>query len=195
MTAILQTTRTALREFEETDLGALAAMVADEDQMGFYPRPKTRDEASAWIERNLTLYQAHGFDSGSWSRSMAGSSSATAVSDRCPLTPRAKSKWDGTYERSSGAMGWLPKPPPHAATFMTEFGPFDISFVPDGTDGYDDLQQNSQVVERLGLKIPVASIADITRSKRAAGREKDAAHLLVLIDFLEKQERGGDSDR
>lgn len=92
-------------------------------------------------------------------------------------------------------MGWLPKPPLHAATCMTEFGPFDISFVPDGTDGYDDLQQNSQVVERLGLKIPVASIADVTRSKRAAGREKDAANLLVLIDSLEKQERGGDSDR
>lgn len=82
-----------------------------------------------------------------------------------------------------------------ASAFMTEFGPFDISFVPDGTDGYDDLQQNSQVVERLGLKIPVASMADVTRSKRAAGREKDAANLLVLIDFLEKQERGGDSDR
>ena len=36
-------------------------MVADEDQMTFYPRPKTRDEASAWISRNLALYEERGF--------------------------------------------------------------------------------------------------------------------------------------
>jgi hypothetical protein len=36
-------------------------MVADEDQMRFYPRPKTRDEASAWISRNLVLYKEYGF--------------------------------------------------------------------------------------------------------------------------------------
>jgi RimJ/RimL family protein N-acetyltransferase len=36
-------------------------MVADEDQMRFYPRPKTREEASAWIERNLALYEQYGF--------------------------------------------------------------------------------------------------------------------------------------
>ena len=36
-------------------------MVADEDQMTFYPRPKTRHEASAWIGRNLALYEECGF--------------------------------------------------------------------------------------------------------------------------------------
>src|SRR5438105_1197234 len=36
-------------------------MVADEEQMTFYPRPKTRDEASAWIARNLELYDVRGF--------------------------------------------------------------------------------------------------------------------------------------
>jgi RimJ/RimL family protein N-acetyltransferase len=39
-------------------------MVADPEQMRFYPRPKTRDEARAWIEWNLGLYEELGF--GTW---------------------------------------------------------------------------------------------------------------------------------
>jgi RimJ/RimL family protein N-acetyltransferase len=61
MTPILETQRLRLREFHQDDLDELGAMVADEDQMSFYPRPKTRDEAFAWISRNLTLYQEYGF--------------------------------------------------------------------------------------------------------------------------------------
>lgn len=69
-------------------------------------------------------------------------------------------------------------------TFVTRFGPFDVCFVPDGTSGYDDLIRHVQVLDRAGVKIPVASLEDITRSKRAAGREKDAAHLTVLTEYL-----------
>ena len=29
--------------------------------MTFYPRPRTRDEASAWIRRNRAFYEEHGF--------------------------------------------------------------------------------------------------------------------------------------
>jgi hypothetical protein len=72
-------------------------------------------------------------------------------------------------------------------TFVTMFGPFDLSFVPDGTSGYEDLVRSSRTIERLGVKIPVASVADIVRSKRAAGREKDAAHLPVLLAFIEEE--------
>lgn len=61
MSTILETPRFRLREFHQEDLDELAAMVADEEQMRFYPRPKTRDEASAWIARNLALYEGHGF--------------------------------------------------------------------------------------------------------------------------------------
>jgi hypothetical protein len=69
-------------------------------------------------------------------------------------------------------------------TFLTRFGPFDIFFVPDGTTGYEDLIQHARVLDRAGVKIPVASLEDITRSKRAAGREKDAAHVTILVDHL-----------
>jgi RimJ/RimL family protein N-acetyltransferase len=58
---IAQTERLRLREFSERDLDELAAMVADADQMRFYPRTKTRNEAAAWIERNLALYEECGF--------------------------------------------------------------------------------------------------------------------------------------
>jgi len=47
VTLILEKQRLKLREFSWNDLDDLAAMVADEDQMRFYPRPRTRDEASA----------------------------------------------------------------------------------------------------------------------------------------------------
>jgi RimJ/RimL family protein N-acetyltransferase len=62
--AILETGRLLLREFTLDDLDELAAMVADEEQMRFYPATRTRDEARAWIERNLALYERFGF--GTW---------------------------------------------------------------------------------------------------------------------------------
>src|SRR6266571_19236 len=61
MTPMFETERLKLREFSQDDLDDLAAMVADEEQMRFYPRPRTRDEACAWIGRNLSLYEEHGF--------------------------------------------------------------------------------------------------------------------------------------
>ena len=61
MTAILETRRSRLREFRPDDLDELAAMVADEEQMRFYPGPRTQAEAWAWMGRNLSLYEEHGF--------------------------------------------------------------------------------------------------------------------------------------
>jgi RimJ/RimL family protein N-acetyltransferase len=56
--------RLRLRRFRDDDLDVLAAMVGDDEQMTFYPRPKTRDEAAAWIRRNTSLYATHGY--GTW---------------------------------------------------------------------------------------------------------------------------------
>ena len=61
---MLTSDRLRLREFRDDDLDVLAAMVADDDQMTFYPRPKTRDEAAAWIGLNRELYATRGF--GTW---------------------------------------------------------------------------------------------------------------------------------
>jgi RimJ/RimL family protein N-acetyltransferase len=56
--------RLRLREFRDDDLDVLAAMVGDVEQMTFYPRPKTREEAAAWIRLNTGLYATRGF--GTW---------------------------------------------------------------------------------------------------------------------------------
>src|SRR5919201_1430194 len=60
-TPILETRRLTLREFHPDDLDELAAMVGDDEQMTFYLRRKTRDEASAWLRWNLALYEEYGF--------------------------------------------------------------------------------------------------------------------------------------
>ncbi len=69
-------------------------------------------------------------------------------------------------------------------TFMTRLGPFDVCFVPDGTNGYDDLVRDARTVEFNGVSTPVASLDDIVRSKMAARREKDAAHLVILAEEI-----------
>jgi RimJ/RimL family protein N-acetyltransferase len=53
--------RLRLREFRESDLDVVGTMVADPEQMTFYPRPKMRDEASAWLRRNRALHRERGF--------------------------------------------------------------------------------------------------------------------------------------
>ena len=69
-------------------------------------------------------------------------------------------------------------------TFVTRFGPFDILFEPSGAPGYPELEERAVTLERFGVEISVASVADLIAMKRASGREKDAAHVTVLIDYL-----------
>jgi RimJ/RimL family protein N-acetyltransferase len=61
MTTILATQRLRLRKFTSADLAPIAKMMAGTEQMGYYPRPRTKAEASAWIDRNLGLYDSLGF--------------------------------------------------------------------------------------------------------------------------------------
>jgi RimJ/RimL family protein N-acetyltransferase len=83
MATILETTRLRLREYTKRDVEELAAMFGDEETMRFYPRPKTRDEALAWIEWNLRLYSERGF--GLWAMEVIATSEF--VGD-CGLTPQ-----------------------------------------------------------------------------------------------------------
>jgi hypothetical protein len=74
-------------------------------------------------------------------------------------------------------------------TSTTTFGDLDVSFVPSGTHGYDDLRRDATELEVLGVHVPLASLADIIRSKEAADRPKDRLTLPVLRRILEE---GGD---
>jgi hypothetical protein len=71
----------------------------------------------------------------------------------------------------------------------TKFGDLDITFVPAGTQGYDDLRRDAVEVDLRGTKVLIASLADIVRSKGAAGRDKDRRALPVLRELLAREKR------
>jgi hypothetical protein len=67
----------------------------------------------------------------------------------------------------------------------TDAGDFDLSFQPTGTGGYDDLAAGALVVDVGGHHVAVASLADVVRSKEAAGRPKDLATVPILRQWDE----------
>jgi hypothetical protein len=76
---------------------------------------------------------------------------------------------------------------------VTDHGYLDLAFLPDGTRGYDDLQRGATREQLTDtLQVDVASLADVIRSKEAAGREKDRAVLPILRQVLE---RSGSKER
>ena len=72
---------------------------------------------------------------------------------------------------------------------VTARGNLNITFVPSGTRGYDDLVADARPVTLGGVDVPVASLADVIRSKEAAGRDRDRAVLPILRELLEQTRR------
>jgi predicted nucleotidyltransferase len=75
----------------------------------------------------------------------------------------------------------------------TSHGRLDISFVPNGTEGFPDLDRDALTVQLRGIDVRVASLADIIRSKQAANRPKDQRVLPTLREILasrHEQDRG-----
>lgn len=75
----------------------------------------------------------------------------------------------------------------------TRIGDLDLAFEPAGTGGFADLRRGAVEIEIHGLRIPVAALTDIIRSKEAAGRDKDRLTLPTLRRLLERLEREGDA--
>jgi hypothetical protein len=69
---------------------------------------------------------------------------------------------------------------------VTRAGDLDLSFVPSGTGGYDDLRKGAVMLTIHGIDVVVAGLADVIRSKEAAGRDKDRAALPMLRRLLEE---------
>ncbi|GAC1601992.1 MAG: hypothetical protein NVS3B21_29890 [Acidimicrobiales bacterium] len=67
---------------------------------------------------------------------------------------------------------------------VTRAGDLDISFAPSGTGGYPDLRRDAMTISIHGITVTIASLADIVRSKEAAGRDKDRAALPMLRRLL-----------
>ena len=77
-------------------------------------------------------------------------------------------------------------------TLTTRAGDLDLVFAPAGTAGYPDLAAGGgeMTLNAEGLTVVVAALADIIRSKEAAGRDKDRAALPLLRRTLEEADRG-----
>lgn len=69
----------------------------------------------------------------------------------------------------------------------TMYGDLDITTTPAGTTGFDDLKRDALTVTLGGVDVHVASLADIVRSKSAAGRDKDFRTLPLLRELLAEQ--------
>jgi hypothetical protein len=66
-------------------------------------------------------------------------------------------------------------------TLITDQGPLDLCFEPAGfPDGYEDLVDQSTTIVVAAVDVPVAALADVVASKRAAGRPKDIVALPAL---------------
>jgi RimJ/RimL family protein N-acetyltransferase len=88
------TSRLAFREMTPDDLDDMAALLGDPQVMRYYPHPKTRQEALAWIAWNQRLYREHGF--GLWLLTLRAT--GEFVGD-CGLTPQ---QVDGVTELEVG---------------------------------------------------------------------------------------------
>lgn len=76
-------------------------------------------------------------------------------------------------------------------TLTTRLGDLDLVMSPAGTGGFQDLSRDADellVAESPQLIVKVASLADVIRSKEAAGREKDRAALPLLRRTLEESQ-------
>jgi hypothetical protein len=71
-------------------------------------------------------------------------------------------------------------------TLTTKAGDLDLVFSPAGTRGYDDFRRRARRERIAGVRVPVADLADVIRSKEAAGREKDSMQLPILRRTLEQ---------
>jgi hypothetical protein len=68
---------------------------------------------------------------------------------------------------------------------ICRFGEFDISFRPSGfEDGYTELSPRAHIVEVDDVRVRIADLADVIRSKEAAGRPKDLRVLPALYRHL-----------
>lgn len=157
--------------------------------------PELSDEHVAAICRVLIDHDVQFVIIGGMAARLQDTGYATVDVDICPsrddanLDRLAAALADlGARLRVSGDPDGVPFEP-HAdmlrqvglMTLITEHGPLDLCFAPDGfPDGFTTLSERASVVEIAAVDVPVASLEDVVASKRAAGRPKDIVALPPL---------------
>ena len=132
---------------------------------------------------------------GGYAAVLHGSPSVTLDADVCPSRDPANLERlaDALRDvhariRTEGVPGGLPFAIDGAffaqmamVNLLTDGGAFDIAFAPAAfPGGYEALAPTAVTYDLDGLRVPVASLADIIRSKEAANRPKDHATLPLL---------------
>ena len=72
---------------------------------------------------------------------------------------------------------------------MTDYGQLDLIHRPGGTSGYKDLAHSAEDIPVDDVKVKVASLEDIIRSKEAVGRDRDRQQLPTLRLLLETKQK------
>jgi hypothetical protein len=70
---------------------------------------------------------------------------------------------------------------------VTSAGRLDVAFQPSGTDGYDDLIRGAVTFDVFGVRLDVASLEDIVRSKLAADRPQDRQDVAIIREMLRQR--------
>ena len=157
--------------------------------------PELSDEHVAAICRVLNAHGVQFVIIGGMAARLHDTGHATVDVDICPSTDDANLIRLASALADLGARLRVEGEPegvlfePHAdilrqveqMTLITEHGPLDVCFTPDGfPDGYETLSEHASVIEIAAVDVPVASLEDVVASKRAAGRPKDIVALPPL---------------
>ena len=145
---ILETDRLLLREMVLADLAFVASMLGHPEVMRYWPRRYTRDEAEAWVRRQLERYRRHGF--GYW-----------LTLDRVSGEPigQAGLLWCDVLGRPEAAIGYIIHQPFWRRGYGTEAAAacLDYGFGPAGQERVIALIRpenlpSRRVAEKIGLK-------------------------------------------
>ncbi len=74
-------------------------------------------------------------------------------------------------------------------TFDTKFGDLDCLGIPAGSKGFQELVDGSTEMAVGSVRVRVASLHDLIRLKRAAGRPKDLVEVEILAALREEIEK------
>ena len=155
----------------------------------------------------VAVFAVHGVDFvvvGGYAAAVHGATRPTYDLDACPATD-----WDN-LDRLAGALRELqatirvddkPEELPFdtsadalvgmtALNLRTRFGDLDLTFAPTGTGGYPDLIEHASLRRVGDVEVRIASLADVIRSKEAAGRAKDLDALPELHRIARRRAGG-----
>lgn len=141
------TNRLRFREMTLPGLDAMSALLGDPEVMTYYPAPKSRDEAAAWIAWNQANYARHGY--GLW---LVETHDGEFVGD-CGLT------WQNVNGRSELEVGYHVRVELQGRGYATEAALACLEYARDVVGAgrlvaiiHPDNMASRRVAERIGMR-------------------------------------------